>query len=181
MDEQFHNVEQLQQMFRHITVWKRGAERAPHKPLLLLYALGKCQRGAPRALPYAEVDPALQRLLRAFGPPRQSYHSEYPFWRLQQGGIWELQGAEHVVPRQSNNDAKKKANSCDTRLVVGSLHRSILYSVTIHGCSWKLPLTSWSTTSRRPSTKIFWTLWDSTSKSRRLPVPHVIHNSVCVS
>ena len=107
MNEQFRNVEQLQQMFRHITVWKRGAERAPHKPLLLLYALGKCQRGAPRAIPYAEVDPALQQLLRAFGPPRKSYHSEYPFWRLQQDGIWELQGPEHVVPRQSNHDAKK--------------------------------------------------------------------------
>ena len=107
MNEQSYNVEQLQQMFTHITVWKRGAERAPHKPLLLLYALGKCQRGEPRAIPYTEVDPVLQRLLRAFGPPRKSYHSEYPFWRLQQDGIWELQGAEHVVPRQSNNDAKK--------------------------------------------------------------------------
>ena len=107
MNEQSHNVEQLQQMFRHITMWRRGAERAPHKPLLLLYALGKCQRGEPRAIPYTEVDPALQQLLRAFGPPRRSYHSEYPFWRLQQDGIWELQGAEHVVPRQSNNDAKK--------------------------------------------------------------------------
>ena len=24
-----------------ITVWKRGSERAPHKPLLILYALGR--------------------------------------------------------------------------------------------------------------------------------------------
>jgi putative restriction endonuclease len=107
MDGQSHNVEQLKQIFTHITVWKRGAERAPHKPLLLLYALGKCQRGESRAIPYAEVDPALQRLLRTFGPPRKSYHSEYPFWRLQQDGIWELHGAEHIIPRQSNNDAKK--------------------------------------------------------------------------
>jgi len=37
----------------------------------------------------------------------RSPSSEYPFWRLQQDGIWELHGAEHVVPRQSNNDAKK--------------------------------------------------------------------------
>ena len=107
MNAQSYNVEHLKQMFTHISVWKRGAERAPHKPLLLLYALGKCQRGAPRAIPYAEVDPALQQLLRTFGPARKSYHSEYPFWRLQQDGIWELQGAEHVVPRQSNHDAKK--------------------------------------------------------------------------
>jgi putative restriction endonuclease len=94
-------------MFRRITVWKREVERAPHKPLRLLDALGKCQRGAPRAIPSTEVDPMLQRLLRAFGPPRQSSHSEYPFWRLQQDGIWELQGAEQAVPRPSTNDAKK--------------------------------------------------------------------------
>jgi len=107
MNDQSHHIEHLKQMFTHISMWKRGAERAPHKPLLLLYALGKCQRGAPRAIPYAEVDPALQQLLRAFGPPRKSYHSEYPFWRLQRDGVWELQGAEHVASRQSNSDAKK--------------------------------------------------------------------------
>src|SRR5206468_7124932 len=99
MNEQSHNVEQLQQRFRHITVWKRGAERAPHKPLLLLYALGKCQRGDSRVIPYAEIDPALQKLLREFGPPRKSYHPEYPFWWLQNDGVWELQGAEHVALR----------------------------------------------------------------------------------
>ena len=125
MNEQSHNIEQLKQMFRHITVWRRGAERAPHKPLLLLYALGKCQRGAPRAIPYAEVDPALQRLLRAFGPPRRSYHSEYPFWRLQQDGIWELQGAEHVVSRQSNNDAKGGPSIETNGLALCILHHKL--------------------------------------------------------
>jgi putative restriction endonuclease len=101
------DTEQLKQLFTTINVWKRGVERAPHKPLLLLYALGKCRRGESRTNPYAEVDPALQGLLRAFGPPRKSYHSEYPFWRLQHDGMWELQGAEHVASRQSNTDAKK--------------------------------------------------------------------------
>ena len=107
MEEIEVDTDQLQQLFTTIIVWKRGAERAPHKPLLLLYALGKCQRGEARAMPYVEVDAALQPLLREFGPPRKSYHSEYPFWRLQHDGVWELQDAEHVVSRQSNTDAKK--------------------------------------------------------------------------
>ena len=98
---------QLKQLFENMNVWKRGEERAPHKPLLLLYALGKCQQGEPRALSYAEIDPVLQALLRSFGPSRKSYHSEYPFWRLQRDGIWELQGAELVSSRQGNTDAKK--------------------------------------------------------------------------
>ena len=88
MEEIEVDTEHLHQLFTTINVWKRGAERAPHKPLLLLYALGKCQRGESRAMPYAEVDPALQGLLRAFGPPRKSYHAEYPFWRLQHDGVW---------------------------------------------------------------------------------------------
>lgn len=38
---------------------------------------------------------------------RKSYHPEYPFWRLQNDGVWELYGAEGVSARQSNSDAKK--------------------------------------------------------------------------
>lgn len=33
--------EELKQQIRQIVVWKRGEQRAPHKPLLLLYALGR--------------------------------------------------------------------------------------------------------------------------------------------
>jgi putative restriction endonuclease len=107
MEEIGVDADRLKQLFKTINVWKRGSERAPHKPLLLLHALGKCQRGEPRIITYAEIDPALQALLRAFGPPRKSYHSEYPFWRLQRDGVWELQGAEHAMSRRGHTDAKK--------------------------------------------------------------------------
>ena len=46
----------LRRQFADIAVWKRGSERAPHKPLLLLYALAKCGRGEDRLIPYADVD-----------------------------------------------------------------------------------------------------------------------------
>lgn len=35
----------LKNHFENITVWKKGGQRAPHKPLLALYALGRCIRG----------------------------------------------------------------------------------------------------------------------------------------
>jgi len=57
-----------------IIVWKRGDERAPHKPLLVLYALAKCLRGDARMVPFDVVDEDLRRLLLEFGPPRQSCH-----------------------------------------------------------------------------------------------------------
>ena len=42
------NKHHLQTLIQNITVWKRGAQRAPHKPLLLLYALARslCSRVA---------------------------------------------------------------------------------------------------------------------------------------
>jgi putative restriction endonuclease len=98
---------QVEKLFSGIHVWMRGDERAPHKPLLLLYALGRCSRGEPRLTPYADVDRDLRSLLVQFGPHRKSFHPEYPFWRLQNDGLWELRGAELVQPRASNNDAKK--------------------------------------------------------------------------
>jgi putative restriction endonuclease len=77
-------------LFDKINVWKRGDERAPHKPLLILYALGKISRGEDRYIPFAEVDQKLKELLTEFGPSRKSVRPEYPFWRLQNDGVWEL-------------------------------------------------------------------------------------------
>jgi putative restriction endonuclease len=101
------NQHELLERFCSLNVWKRSGERAPHKPLLVLLALAALSRGKSRLIPYAEIDKPLQDLLREFGPPRKSFHSEYPFWRLQNDGIWELADSEHVETRAGNNDAKK--------------------------------------------------------------------------
>jgi len=98
---------EVKELIRDITVWKRGGQRAPHKPLLLLYALGRLMRGEPREISYSDVDRDLRELLIDFGPGRRSCHPEYPFWRLQNDGIWQLANAEDVVSRKNNNDAKK--------------------------------------------------------------------------
>jgi len=90
-----------------ITVWKRDGQRAPHKPLLALYALGRYSRGEGRLISYAEVDRDLRELLVEFGPQRQSYHPEYPFWRLRNDGVWEVSNAENLGLRKSSSDAKK--------------------------------------------------------------------------
>jgi len=48
------NEERLKSLIEGITVWKRGAQRAPHKPLLLLYALARTLRNGDRFIPYTE-------------------------------------------------------------------------------------------------------------------------------
>ena len=76
--------------FDAINVWKQGEQRAPHKPLLILYALGKWQHGA-REVTFLEAEPVLTELLQRFGPRRKSDHPEQPFWRLQNDGVWVVQ------------------------------------------------------------------------------------------
>jgi putative restriction endonuclease len=80
----------LKERINSLNIWKRGDQRAPHKPLLILYALGKLQASSSRFLAYEEVKDALKTLLKEFGPPRRSYHPEDPFVRLTNDGIWNL-------------------------------------------------------------------------------------------
>src|SRR5262245_28003008 len=58
----------------HLRTWKRGERRAPHKPLLLLYALARIQEGAPRLVDFVEAEPVLASLLDRFGPSPGKTH-----------------------------------------------------------------------------------------------------------
>ena len=76
------NRQAILEQFDRLNIWSRGDQRAPHKPLLVLYALGR-SRGESGDLPFRDTEPILTALFKEFGPSRQSYHPEYPFWRLQ--------------------------------------------------------------------------------------------------
>ena len=89
------------QHFDKLTVWQRRDERAPHKPLLALWAIGQCLQGRRRLAEYDEIHNALLMLLRTFGPPRRNDKPQEPFWRMQKNQIWEVPRA-HLVPEQAN-------------------------------------------------------------------------------
>ncbi len=84
--------DELINLFSGITTWGRGDQRAPHKPLLILYALGCWLRGES-VVTFADVSAALSDLLTAFGPPRKVNHPEAPFWRLQKDGVWQVEAS----------------------------------------------------------------------------------------
>ncbi|WP_340560032.1 phosphorothioated DNA-binding restriction endonuclease [Streptomyces sp. GSL17-111] len=69
--------------------WTRDGARAPHKPLLLLYALGRFQEDADGGLSYSVVEEDLKRLLSEYGPPHRSTPA-YPFHHLVSDGVWEV-------------------------------------------------------------------------------------------
>ena len=84
------NREEFLTALDNLNVWKRGGVRAPHKPLLLLLALGRLSQDENRLVRYEDVEARLRQLLERFGPPRQVTHPEFPFWHLQTDGIWEI-------------------------------------------------------------------------------------------
>ncbi|MFF8812942.1 phosphorothioated DNA-binding restriction endonuclease [Streptomyces pactum] len=69
--------------------WSRNGTRAPHKPLLLLYALGRFQEDPDGDLRYSAVEQDLQRLLTEYGPPHRTTPA-YPFHHLVGDGVWEV-------------------------------------------------------------------------------------------
>ncbi|MFH8991288.1 phosphorothioated DNA-binding restriction endonuclease [Streptomyces sp. NPDC017940] len=69
--------------------WSRDGARAPHKPLLLLYALGRFQADAEGELAYTAVEADLKRLLAEYGPGRTTTPA-YPFHHLVSDGVWEV-------------------------------------------------------------------------------------------
>jgi len=81
------NPEDLIKKFNKINTWKSGGLSAPHKPLLLLWAIGRCLNNKNRMASYSEVESALKLLLNKFWP-RKTPHPEDPFWRLQNNHIW---------------------------------------------------------------------------------------------
>ncbi len=81
-----------------IRQWSRNGERAPHKPLLLLYALGRLQRTGTTEVTYLEAEPALEQLLHDFGPPGRRSSPAYPFHHLQTDGLWSVIASGPAAP-----------------------------------------------------------------------------------
>ncbi|MGE5289876.1 MAG: phosphorothioated DNA-binding restriction endonuclease [Micromonosporaceae bacterium] len=71
---------------------QRG-QRSPHKPLLLLLALGRLEATGSSQLPWPEAETALAELIAEFGPPSRTGRAQsaaYPFTRLRADGVWVL-------------------------------------------------------------------------------------------
>ncbi|GAB2930419.1 HNH endonuclease [Micromonospora polyrhachis] len=72
---------------------QKDGRRAPHKPLLLLLALGRFARYGTSALPWSEAESLLGDLLAEYGPASRTSRRQgaaYPFTRLRSDGIWVL-------------------------------------------------------------------------------------------
>ena len=107
--------ESLLEKFRTLNLFRRDGVRAPHKPLLVNLALGDLLRGKERLLPYTEIDTRLGKLLSEYGPRRTRHGAVFPFWRLQNDGVWEVSSAEKVRQTKSGDAFKRDLISYNVR------------------------------------------------------------------
>lgn len=115
--------------FDSLNTWKRRGERAPHKPLLCLLALGRLQRGETGKIRFNEIESSLAELLREFGPTRQKYEPRFPFWALQKNGIWIVESDEEIETGEGplNWDNYPSADELKEKNATGRLPDSIIH------------------------------------------------------
>ncbi|HEX5594701.1 MAG TPA: HNH endonuclease [Micromonosporaceae bacterium] len=72
---------------------QRDGRRSPHKPLLVLLALGRLSTAGSSALRWTDVQTKLGDLIAEFGPVSKTGRAQsaaYPFTRLRSDGVWTL-------------------------------------------------------------------------------------------
>ena len=73
--------------------YQRNGQRSPHKPLLVLLALGRLAATGSSQLPWSVAESVLAELIAEFGPPSRTGRAQsaaYPFTRLRADGVWVL-------------------------------------------------------------------------------------------
>ena len=73
--------------------YTQDGRRYPHKPLLVLLALGRLSATGSSRLLWNEAEEPLADLVASFGPPSRTARAQsaaYPFTRLRSDGVWLL-------------------------------------------------------------------------------------------
>lgn len=84
--------------FAALRQYQRNGSRSPHKPLLVLLALGLLAHDGSSSLSWPAAEPVLAGLIAEFGPASRTGRAQsaaYPFTRLRADGVWVL---DHDVP-----------------------------------------------------------------------------------
>jgi putative restriction endonuclease len=88
----------VEQRLASLRLHQQNGRRSPHKPLLVLLALGRFAATGSSELPWSAAETELARLIAEFGPATrtsQAQRAAYPFTRLRSDGVWQL---DHEVP-----------------------------------------------------------------------------------
>jgi putative restriction endonuclease len=101
--------DEVVERFARLRQHQHEGKRSPHKPLLVLTALGRLLRTGASDSPFSEMESQLSSLIASFGPPSRTALASsvaYPFTRLRSDGVWELDEdvpMDNVGPLRTND------------------------------------------------------------------------------
>lgn len=87
--------------------WAQGGKRAPHKPMLMLLALGRLQATGSSRLAYVDAEAVLDELLDEYGPSTSRTTTAYPFHRLQNDDLWTVRTTAGPSPGDSPTQLRR--------------------------------------------------------------------------
>ncbi|MGY1680648.1 phosphorothioated DNA-binding restriction endonuclease [Geodermatophilus sp. SYSU D01176] len=91
-------VQQALERLASLRQHQQDGRRSPHKPLLVLLALGRLATTGSSSLAWSEAEDRLADLIEEFGPTSKTGRAQsaaYPFTHLRSDGVWTL---DHDVP-----------------------------------------------------------------------------------
>lgn len=113
---------QVLERFASLRQHQRDGQRSPHKPLLVLLALGRLAETGSSELPWSAAEQQLGGLIAEFGPPSRTSLAQsaaYPFTRLRADGVWVLDQdvqMDLIGPLANNHVIGRFEASMDTAL-----------------------------------------------------------------
>lgn len=110
------NNEEILDKFRTIRTFREKGKVSLHKPILLLYMLSQYYHKKDRMLSFYSIDKAFKELFCELSIDGRYENSHYPFGKLENDGIWEV---------ENSNDLKRTS--------VGHLSKKQLLDENIHG------------------------------------------------
>ena len=110
-------MEKIIDLFAKIRVYSEKNRPFLHKPILLIFALGRCYNQRERMTSFISIDKALKQLFSEFYPfGLEASNTHYPFGKLENDKIWEIEKSAELK-----------------RTSVGHLSRVELFEKNIHG------------------------------------------------
>ncbi len=99
-------ADELLKKFDDLGIWVDGDRRAPHKPIMLLYALSQLQQGND-VLTYSKIYKPVENILRVVMPNKSYAHSHYPYWYLKNDSIWHILNLDDLKFRKGKSEPLK--------------------------------------------------------------------------
>lgn len=102
------NNEEILEKFRNIRTFREKGKISLHKPILLLYVLAQCHHKKERMLNFYSIDKAFKSLFLNLSINGKYENSHYPFGKLENDGIWEVENSKNLKRTSVGHLSKKE-------------------------------------------------------------------------